>query len=860
MVGQRDMRWFRVERTFTQLDGDQLRERSRSVPSQIADGIMLLVRHNEQPVQEYVYGDAKRLKTAGRAAGFTVQPVADEQLEELLPVEATSMAHPVIPFRSRLNRVSNMEKLRTDTTQLRHVLEMQMPANSFVAVHFRQQGHFEHARIHNWVSDEYQRTEDDSELVTAGTLMCRVSVGTNDAMVSRDLAYNVGHALMPLMDTMKAHRSRPRLGLLAVSLLVLCAWIVACVVSPVQWQVILVGVAPLLVLLATNILVVGVSSLVHRPRSIPLPVFRAAILMAVAIALMTLPIPWWTLTFPSLLTVYATYRLVTRDSAWDDIETRPRHYWSPIPRLRGSNPSDNIAPDGHINQAKWAKAYPTQYSTLIIDPMTTTCLITPSGEGQATRQELHPVPETLTHGGVLIGTDQTDRDGYLDAQQLWKGVAILGEMGSGKSVLTLGILQWAVLHKQDTPSSVWGDDSRIITFEMKDTRTVQYLNEFRTNHHLALGRAIQFANPNTYTLDLFAYHEHMSARNTAEHIAASMQYSFEEGDIRGDSLYALVQAFTIGVAAQRFEEQHPQVITDRVRSLEQAFPGAGKAVTPRTPLGWAAMAMTSAEGQISAARALGQVMAGLAVEYADSVDLRQAASAAQQLYGGIDNVPKISDNTVLGKVRASLNKIQHLMAIEHVFDPKRARISWQSVLQHRFDCHLVFAPVTDEQGVRHSIADDMHPILAKWVLYALNRDVPRFCEGWQEQGKHVMIVCDELSVLAKEGDTILPKMRDQWRAYGAMLVFATQFPAKLPVELRASFMGYGTLVSFANANPLVAQETADRFTDADGEDGWTRAAVTNLPQFTAAVRTRTAVQQQPTFLVRVRDFEREPIG
>ncbi|KAB5607568.1 hypothetical protein [Bifidobacterium jacchi] len=69
-------------------------------------------------------------------------------------------------------------------------------------------------------------------------------------------------------------------------------------------------------------------------------------------------------------------------------------------------------------------------------------------------------------------------------------------------------------------------------------------------------------------------------------------------------------------------------------------------------------------------------------------------------------------------------------------------------------------------------------------------------------------------------------------------------------------MGYSTFISYNTTNADIARMIADRLTDDEGEDGWRPGTIVNLPRYTAAVRTRTVRQIQPTFLVHIHDFER----
>ena len=133
------------------------------------------------------------------------------------------------------------------------------------------------------------------------------------------------------------------------------------------------------------------------------------------------------------------------------------------------------------------------------------------------------------------------------------------------------------------------------------------------------------------------------------------------------------------------------------------------------------------------------------------------------------------------------------------------------------------------------------------------------CQGWQQEGRHVMLVCDELSMLANSDDQILCHLHEQGRSFGLILVFATQYVKQFTPELLRSFTGYGTFISFNTSDPEIAQLTADRLSDSDGADGWTKGSVVNLPAHWAAVRTRTGEQTQPSFLVHVHNFGDDPV-
>lgn len=229
-----------------------------------------------------------------------------------------------------------------------------------------------------------------------------------------------------------------------------------------------------------------------------------------------------------------------------------------------------------------------------------------------------------------------------------------------------------------------------------------------------------------------------------------------------------------------------------------------------------------------------------------------AARAAEQLYGRPDQKGQAarSDREILQRTNASVNKVNQFLAIEHMFTPRRSTVTWKWILNHPGDYHIVLAP---HNG--HSLPELMDKILGSWLMYRFWNTVFAHCKDWLTLGKHTMLVCDELSLLANGSDDVLKNLREQGRSFGLILVFATQYPTQLSDTLLDSFLGYTTFISYNTSIPRIATLTAARLTDNEGLDGWTGGAVTNLPKYHAAVRTRNMEQIQPAFIVSVKDFD-----
>lgn len=863
--------WHELHRTLQQVDPDELRAIGESVPENLAGTTMLLVRHGSEPVREYVYGATRELERAGTLAGFSATPLEGDAEPEL-PDTIRAVRHPIIPWRARLNSKSTMEKMRTDVSGMRKSIEAAMPSDSYVSVTIRPQGYFEQSRIRNWVADEHATVEDGNELVSANTMCARVSVGCADDAQARSLTERVGQTMFPLLSNMSSHRSMPRFGLLALSAGLSLAMIPLCVISPVNMRMFLVmeGVVAAFVVVPALLGMLlqararrivkdgGSASLFYR---IPPHYYGCCLMAAAYVALMLLPVPWWVLPAPMLLTVVCAARWRTR-TLWDDIMQYPRrYYW--LRRKRKATDADAETKLGNRDPRIFATGYGPQRSTIVLAPLTVVGLYTPVGSSGAMKQDLHPVPEILSHDGLYLGKDQTGRDCCIPAGELFGGIAIFGAAGRGKSVLAHGIMQWADLHRDDTSRMDWGPDSRIIDFEMKDDSGVSAMNRFRERNNLRRGRVSYIADPASPCPDLLGMLDGRDARQTAADIATGMQFAFEPGDILNDSLRVITTGMTIAIAVQRHIERNgnpgdgPSDVISRIHQLEPTCPGAAQARDQASPIGWCVMALGGSDGQAGSMRALGKVCGALALETQDP-DMILAAKAAEQLYGRPDEQGRnrLTNQQILQKTNASLNKVDQFLGCEHMFTSRRARITWEQVLSRPGDYHFVLSDRRRPDGTLCQLPDGMNRKIGKWMMRRLWAAAKRDCQDWKDAGRHTMFVCDELSLLANADDTILREMKDQGRSFGWINVFATQYPTQLPPLLLTSVMGYSTFISFDNTDPDMAARTAQRLTGRDGLDGWDAAAVQNLPLYAAAVRTRAKEQLQPAFIVNVENFDR----
>lgn len=869
--------WYRITRTLQQLDPDEQRSKVESIPAELDGCTLLLIKKGEEPVKEYIYGDGDGIINAGQLAGFDAQAITDED-EPILPDGVNSAAHPLVPFRARLNTKSNMEKMRTNYSGLRTSIEKVMPPDSYVSVTLRTQGYFEQIRIRNWISDEHNSIEDSNELASTNTMCARVSFGCRQSSKNKMLAQKIGQIMCPLLSNMSSHTSRPKFGWVfttgLMSLLTLI-WSVCAVTrgflndgmlplfySAWDWRFALPASGGLLVSLMF-LMLLSYIPFVYMPRP---QVMCVGLGLIAYLLLGMLPVPTLLPIIPLIALIPAIIRW-RNWTLWDDIFQEPRRYYA-IANDRGANESDNQTRLGVQTHKERVSAYGAQRTTLILSPIIITSVFTPVTEGVAMKQELHPVPEVLAHDGIYLGEDDTHRSCYLDPSQLFGGIAINGEAGSGKTVLTHGISQWAISARENTSPKIWGRDSRIIHFWMKDDTGVNVLGRYRRKHGInSKQHVIYLSDPDSVCLDMLGMLDGNNAVDTAASVAKTMRYSFEAGDILNDSQNIITQALAIGVAVDRYiraERGHnPQSkiagweseIVKRCHQLEQSYPGAGQLRMQLSPIGWAVVALCGSDGQAGSAKALGHVCRALSMELKEGrmfEEMTYAARAAEQLYGRPDAAGHTvrSDRDILAKTNASLNKVNQFLPIEHMFTARRGRVTWTNILDEPSDYHIVLAP---HNG--YALPERMDKILGGWLMYRFWNTVFTHCKDWDKAGKWTMLVCDELSLLANGNDDIMPALREQGRSFGLLLVFATQYPTQLSDAMLDSFIGYSTFITYNTTIPRIADMTAKRLTNNDGEDGWRSGAVMNLPRYAAAVRTRTREQLQPTFLVHVNDFD-----
>jgi hypothetical protein len=133
------------------------------------------------------------------------------------------------------------------------------------------------------------------------------------------------------------------------------------------------------------------------------------------------------------------------------------------------------------------------------------------------------------------------------------------------------------------------------------------------------------------------------------------------------------------------------------------------------------------------------------------------------------------------------------------------------------------------------------------LMFLLRRSVQRTCSGWWDAHRNVTIMGDELKLLAGASSEVFEWMRNQGRAFGVRLIFATQYAEQIDPALRTAILGFGTLIALKQANPEVAYSLAQNLSLSG--DQWSPQDLYNLPAYTAVARSSVAGQSLPAFTV-----------
>lgn len=498
--------------------------------------------------------------------------------------------------------------------------------------------------------------------------------------------------------------------------------------------------------------------------------------------------------------------------------------------------------------------YPLAPNAFLVGPSVVVGLVSPhagSSAGSAATERRSAPPALLDDIGPIIGTaGETQSQVRLSAADLWAGVALIGQPGSGKSQALRSVFGWHCLERV-RPSGKPGRPGRnntIVAFESKADGAAAYMDWVRaTGDSSAL---IDLADPSSWAIDLFDVPG--SAYERANFVANALVYAFEPNAIQDRSFETIVNLMTAAfVVDDRIatEAELPVGMSPFFyMSILLAAQGDAKAVDLAAAITSAAV---KAERE-AASRALPSGVAAGNELPSTSRAMTELGIAEERLATYFSG--KATEASRRNYFEAPRNKIAQLLAIEHWWSPNRPKTTWRQILTEHRSVIINTGTATNGNKVEGRITRQMSSLL----LYSLRDAIERYCSGWQAQGRRITVFADELALIAGSSPEVITWLRNAGRSYGVAPIFAAQYPEQLPDAIQRAFRGFGTAMWFAQSDTTVAANAAADLS-MDGTE-WTPGDIAQLEPFTAILRSVVNMQRQPCVPVYLTNWEADRAG
>lgn len=489
---------------------------------------------------------------------------------------------------------------------------------------------------------------------------------------------------------------------------------------------------------------------------------------------------------------------------------------------------------------EFAGDYPLRKDAFLFEPTVFAPAGNPHGStlaGAITASDREVTPELAQANGPIIGKTVHGAPVPIPASSLRFSTMIFGEPGSGKSVTLQGLWSW-LCKERVNPSGLRhhpGADSTLIAIETKGGGVDGYLSHSALHNDKAiLVDALDYRTP---AIDPFDYGD-LPMREQSERMVSALQYAFEDGAIMGRSAESLRAVYPAALAAEHYqiaqedwmgdEETHRMFASEHITVHDYAH----GLLMGKTPEAFDAIMAT---------------LSTLADRYKREGDLE----AYDEIIEAVDDMSPLMQMTPSARrsfTEAPRNKIDVLRRMNYYMRPDRPTTNFETVLRKH---HAVVINV-GSSGDDRVIDDEQSKLLSGLLVYNLRSAIQRVCMNWEDQGRSVSVLCDEFSMLAGSNDDVMMWMRDQGRAYGLRMHFATQFPAQLSHNMRENVFGYHTVATYTmgsnTPSEMVAKELSD---DVTGEE------IRNLAKYHLLMVTNVEDEIQPPVTVEVHNFNED---
>ncbi|WP_157235704.1 hypothetical protein [Brachybacterium sp. P6-10-X1] len=545
----------------------------------------------------------------------------------------------------------------------------------------------------------------------------------------------------------------------------------------------------------------------------------------------------------------------------------PRRRWALRTRqptqgndLGRAESAGDFTPSGAKKTAASPGDYPLDRGSFKLGALLPVGVLAPasgSASGTSETGDRHAPATLLRRIGPVIGVDALGQMVRLSARDLWAGIAVFGKPRSGKSYLLRSLFAFLMMDQQPLPreeaetveqsQSMLGTQGAVIAFESKSgTDAAEYQAWARTLGTRKV-HVFDLADPDGARIDMFSAGTTVTDR--AAKFVDTMIYHWGDDSIGAASAKTLRGVFTTALGVPT------SVLTDAIAT----HPDAPTPAPLSTPMSIAHV-LLGGYGDEFGIHLAETIRRHLADVKANRIDgdreaIEIAVGGLSELYG-----PAVKPAARAGLQKAPSSKVEVLMLAPHWWRTDGRVASFEQILARHLRIVINSGATSRRTGAS---ADNVRlpaavgDALSGMLLYSLREAIQDVCAGWENQGRYVAIISDELSRVAKNSPDVIEWTRMQGRAFGVIPIFATQEPEQLPEAVRRTTFSLSTVISYAQENSDVASQIAKDFTGGatEGFEVVHPKEVMDLPRYMTLVRTVLDQQRMNVFTATIHPFE-----
>jgi hypothetical protein len=481
-------------------------------------------------------------------------------------------------------------------------------------------------------------------------------------------------------------------------------------------------------------------------------------------------------------------------------------YKKPVSVWKQDNPS--------VDTSKVSNSYPLDLSSFKIGPAQVLSLFYPIGKSEAVGQKNSPISPELSSGG-LIGTSIDEKeDVRIPSGIREKNIFIVGNKGSGKTVLL---------------QSLYGADEYKKSEKNKNFCSIVFENKGEgINEYLSLSKEFNPSNK-PIVLDLsstsakFNFFDAPSPLERGAQFSSFLKATFEEGSIQAHSQKVLSNLFS---AADVFVNTKEGKKFLELSGLNEYF--GNKNVIELLD-----MFLTDDKTNELFSSLTDVVLSNSREGIKNELNV---ARSEMEMYFGMGLDAKGRRQSFL----APQNKVEVLMRFKHLFNP--TSVGFKQVLESGKTLLINLGTSNLAKVDRKVEIDDISASTIGSILFlSLTDAIKKTCNSWASENKFVYIYADELKLLSANNNEKIEWLNDAGRSYGVVCNFATQRFEQLVPAVQSSLKTFGTVISFVISEPNSAKNLADVFL----LDDW--KSLMQLNQYTAYARVNGKKGMLPVF-------------